>query len=228
MNEIKRKMAQLVPMVIEQTGRAERAYDIFSRLLKERIVFLGMPIDDYVANLLIAQFLYLDAEDPDKDIYLYINTPGGIVTSGLAIYDTMQYIRPDVVTMCIGMAASMGAILVAAGTPGKRFALQHSRLMIHQPWGGAQGMATDIEIEAKEILVLKKLLQELLAKHTGKPMETIERDTERNFYMSAEEAKAYGLVDDIITAAPNRRKGGGVGDKGKDAEEKDEDEGNKG
>ncbi len=206
MNDTERKVAQLIPMVIEQTGRVERAYDIFSRLLKERIVFLGMPIDDYVANLLIAQFLYLDAEDPDKDIYLYINTPGGIVTSGLAIYDTMQYIRPDVVTICIGMAASMGAILVAAGTPGKRFALKHSRLMIHQPWGGAQGMATDIEIEAKEILVLKKLLQELLAKHTGKSMEIIERDTERNFYMSAEEAKAYGLVDDIITAAPDRGK----------------------
>lgn len=206
MKDTERKVAQLIPMVIEQTGRVERAYDIFSRLLRERIVFLGMPIDDYVANLLIAQFLYLDAEDPAKDIYLYINTPGGIVTSGLAIYDTMQYIRPDVVTICIGMAASMGAILVAAGTSGKRFALQHSRLMIHQPWGGAQGMATDIEIEAKEILVLKKLLQELLAKHTGKSMETIEKDTERNFYMSAEEAKAYGLIDDIITAAPDRGK----------------------
>ncbi|MGB9589960.1 MAG: ATP-dependent Clp protease proteolytic subunit, partial [Candidatus Hydrothermia bacterium] len=154
MNEIERKVAQLVPMVIEQSGRMERAYDIFSKLLKERIVFLGMPIDDYVANLLVAQLLYLDAEAPDKDIYLYINTPGGIVTSGLAIYDTMQYIRPDVVTTCIGMAASMGAILVAAGAPGKRFALQHSRLMIHQPWGGAQGMATDIEIEAREILIL--------------------------------------------------------------------------
>lgn len=211
----------MVPMVIEQTGRMERAYDIFSRLLKERIVFLGMPIDDYVANLLIAQFLYLDAEDPDKDIYFYINTPGGIVSSGLAIYDTMQYIRPDVVTMCIGMAASMGAILVSAGSPGKRFALRHSRLMIHQPWGGVQGMATDIEIEAREILVLKKLLQEILAKHTGKPIGLIEKDTERNFYMSAEEAKDYGLVDDIITAAPDRGKR-------ENAEKKDEEEGNKG
>jgi len=221
MKDTERKVAQLIPMVIEQTGRVERAYDIFSRLLKERIVFLGMPIDDYVANLVIAQFLYLDAEDPDKDIYFYINTPGGIVTSGLAIYDTMQYIRPDVVTMCIGMAASMGAILVAAGTPGKRFALRHSRLMIHQPWGGVQGMATDIEIEAREILILKKLLQELLAKHTGKPIEVIERDTERNFYMSAEEAKAYGLVDDIIVAAPDRGKR-------EDAEKKSESEGNAG
>jgi len=207
MRDTERKVAQLIPMVIEQTGRMERAYDIFSRLLKERIVFLGMPIDDYVANLIIAQFLYLDAEDPDKDIYFYINTPGGIVTSGLAIYDTMQYIRPDVVTMCIGMAASMGAILVAAGAPGKRFALKHSRLMIHQPWGGVQGMATDIEIEAREILILKKILQEILAKHTGKPIETIEKDTERNFYMSVEEAKDYGLIDDIITAAPDRGKG---------------------
>jgi ATP-dependent Clp protease protease subunit len=218
MKDSERKVAQLVPMVIEQTGRMERAYDIFSRLLKERIVFLGMPIDDYVANLLIAQFLYLDAEDPDKDIYFYINTPGGIVTSGFALYDTMQYIRPDVVTMCIGMAASMGAILVSAGAPGKRFALMHSRLMIHQPWGGAQGMATDIEIEAREIVILKKLLQELLAKHTGKPIDVIEKDTERNFYMSAQEAKDYGLVDDIITAAPDRGK----------AEEKGEDKGNKG
>jgi len=207
MRDTERKVAQLIPMVIEQTWRMERAYDIFSRLLKERIVFLGMPIDDYVANLIIAQFLYLDAEDPDKDIYFYINTPGGIVTSGLAIYDTMQYIRPDVVTMCIGMAASMGAILVAAGAPGKRFALKHSRLMIHQPWGGVQGMATDIEIEAREILIIKKILQEILAKHTGKPIETIEKDTERNFYMSAEEAKDYGLIDDIITAAPDRGKG---------------------
>ncbi|MGC8893439.1 MAG: ATP-dependent Clp endopeptidase proteolytic subunit ClpP [candidate division WOR-3 bacterium] len=215
MNEIERKVAQLVPMVIEQSGRMERAYDIFSKLLKERIVFLGMPIDDYVANLLVAQLLYLDAEAPDKDIYLYINTPGGIVTSGLAIYDTIQYIRPDVVTTCIGMAASMGAILVAAGAPGKRFALQHSRLMIHQPWGGAQGMATDIEIEAREILILKKLLQEILAKHTGKPIEIIERDTERNFYMSAQEARDYGLVDDIITVAPDRGKR-------EDAEKKDE------
>jgi len=221
MKDTERKVAQLVPMVIEQTGRMERAYDIFSRLLKERIVFLGMPIDDYVANLLIAQFLYLDAEDPEKDIYFYINTPGGIVSSGLAIYDTMQYIRPDVVTMCIGMAASMGALLVSAGAAGKRFALMHSRLMIHQPWGGAQGMATDIEIEAKEILALKKLLQELLAKHTGKPIDVIERDTERNFYMSAQEAKDYGLVDDIITAAPDRGKA-------ENAEEKGEDKGNKG
>ena len=191
-----------VPIVIEQTGRFERAYDIYSRLLKDRIVFLGMPIDDYVANLIVAQLLYLEAEDPEKDIFLYINTPGGNVTSGLAIYDTMQYIRPDVVTICVGMAASMGAVLVAAGAKGKRYALPHSRLMIHQPWGGAFGQATDIEIEAKEILTLKRMLQEILSEHTGQPLEKIAADTERNFYMSPAEAKEYGLIDDIITRVP--------------------------
>ncbi len=191
-----------VPIVIEQTGRFERAYDIYSRLLRDRIVFLGMPIDDYVANLIVAQLLYLEAEDPEKDIFLYINTPGGHVTSGLAIYDTIQYIRPDVVTICVGMAASMGAVLVAAGAKGKRYSLPHSRLMIHQPWGGAYGQATDIEIEAREILTLKRMLQEILAEHTGQPLEKIAADTERNFYMSPQEAKEYGLIDDIITRVP--------------------------
>ncbi len=203
LREVNRWKSQFyVPIVIEQTGRFERAYDIYSRLLRDRIVFLGMPIDDYVANLIVAQLLYLEAEDPEKDIFLYINTPGGNVTSGLAIYDTMQYIRPDVVTICVGMAASMGAVLVAAGAKGKRYSLPHSRLMIHQPWGGAFGQATDIEIEAKEILTLKRMLQEILSEHTGQPLEKIAADTERNFYMSPEEAKEYGLIDDIITRVP--------------------------
>lgn len=198
-----RKRSQYVPFVIEQSGRGERAYDIYSRLLRDRIVFLGTPIDDYSANLIIAQLLYLEGEDPTKDIFLYINSPGGVVSSGLAIYDTMQYVRPDVVTIAVGLAASMGAVLVAAGAKGKRYALPNSRFMIHQPWGGAQGSATDVEIEAREMVRLKRLLIEILSRHTGQPSERIERDTERNFYMSAEEAVEYGLVDRIITAAPS-------------------------
>jgi len=188
----------LVPIVVEQTNRGERAYDIYSRLLKDRIIFIGGPIDDDVANLVIAQMLFLQGEDPDKDINLYINSPGGVVTSGLAIYDTMQYIKPDVATTCIGMAASMGALLLAAGTKGKRYALPYSRVMIHQPLGGAQGQATDIEIQAREIVKLREITQQILAKHTGQPMEKIAADTDRNFFMSAEEAKAYGIVDEIF------------------------------
>ncbi len=190
---------QLVPMVVEQTGRGERAYDIFSRLLKERIVFIGTPIDDGIASLAIAQLLFLESEDPDKDISLYINSPGGSVSSGLAIYDTMQYIRPDVATICIGMAASMGAVLLAGGAKGKRAALPNSRIMIHQPWGGVQGTASDISIQAEEILKTKKRLNEILAHHTGKPMDAIEKDTDRDRYLAAEEAKAYGLIDTVYT-----------------------------
>jgi len=190
---------QYIPIVIEQTGRGERAYDIYSRLLKDRIIMLGTPIDDHVANLIVAQLLFLEAEDPEKDIYLYINSPGGVVTAGLAIYDTMQYIKPDVVTICLGQAASMGAVLLAAGAPGKRFALPHARIMIHQPLGGFQGQAADIEIHAKEILRLKKILNEILLKHTGQPIEKIEKDTDRDFFMSAEEAKEYGLIDKVLT-----------------------------
>ncbi len=190
---------QFVPIVIEQTGRGERAYDIYSRLLKDRIIMLGTPIDDHVANLIVAQLLFLEAEDPEKDIYLYINSPGGVVTAGLAIYDTMQYIKPDVVTICMGQAASMGAVLLAAGAKGKRFALPHSRIMIHQPLGGFQGQATDIEIHAKEILRLKKILNEILSKHTGQSLRKIEKDTERDYFMSAEEAMKYGLIDKVLT-----------------------------
>lgn len=189
----------LVPIVVEQTNRGERAYDIYSRLLKDRIIFIGGPIDDDVANLVIAQMLFLQGEDPEKDINLYINSPGGVVTSGLAIYDTMQYIKPDVATTCIGMAASMGALLLAAGAKGKRYALPYSRVMIHQPLGGAQGQATDIEIQAREIVKLREITQQILAKHTGQPIEKIAADTDRNFFMSAEEAKAYGIVDEIFT-----------------------------
>jgi ATP-dependent Clp protease, protease subunit len=189
---------QLVPMVVEQTGRGERAYDIFSRLLKERIVFLGTAIDDSIASLVIAQLLFLESEDPDKDINLYINSPGGNVHSGLAIYDTMQYIRPDVATICIGMAASMGAILLAGGTKGKRSALPNSRIMIHQPWGGTQGTASDISIQAEEILRTKRRLNEILAQHTGQPLAAIEKDTDRDRYMSSEESKAYGLIDNVF------------------------------
>jgi ATP-dependent Clp protease, protease subunit len=189
---------QLVPMVVEQTGRGERAYDIFSRLLKERIVFIGTAIDDTIASLVIAQLLFLESEDPDKDINLYVNSPGGNVHSGLAIYDTMQYIRPDVATICIGMAASMGAILLAGGAKGKRSALPNSRIMIHQPWGGTQGTASDISIQAEEILRTKKRLNEILAQHTGQPLTTIEKDTDRDRYMSSEEARAYGLIDNVF------------------------------
>jgi ATP-dependent Clp protease, protease subunit len=188
----------LVPMVIEQTGRGERAYDIYSRLLKERIIFIGTPIDDHIASLIIAQLIFLAAEDAEKDISIYVNSPGGVVTSGLAIYDTMQHIKPDVATICIGQAASMGAFLLAAGAKGKRSALPNARVMIHQPMGGAQGQATDIDIQAKEILKVRAKLNELLALHTGQSLEKIEKDTDRNYFMSAEEAKAYGLIDDII------------------------------
>jgi ATP-dependent Clp protease protease subunit len=190
--------------VIEQTGRSERAYDIYSRLLKDRIIFIGTPIDDNVANTVIAQLLFLQTEDPDKDIHLYINTPGGIVSSGLAIYDTMQYVKSNIATYCIGQAASMGALLLAAGTKGKRFALPHSRIMIHQPMGGFQGQATDIEIHAREILRIKDTLNKILAEHTGQPIEKIQADTDRDFFMSGEEAKEYGLVDEVIYSAKKR------------------------
>ncbi|MFC1683839.1 ATP-dependent Clp endopeptidase proteolytic subunit ClpP [Candidatus Zixiibacteriota bacterium] len=180
------------------SARGERAYDIYSRLLKDRIIFIGHAIDDAVANLAIAQMLFLEAEDPDKDIFLYVNSPGGHVSSGLAIYDTIQYIRPDVATICMGQAASMGALLLGAGTKGKRSALPHARIMIHQPWGGVQGQATDIEIHAKELLVLRARMNEILAKHTGQPLKKIERDTDRNFFMSAEESKEYGIIDEVI------------------------------
>ena len=197
---------QLVPMVVEQTGRGERAYDIFSRLLKERIVFIGTPIDDTVASLVIAQLLFLESEDPDKDINLYINSPGGSVSSGLAIYDTMQYIRPDVQTICIGLAASMGAVLLAGGTKGKRAALPNSRIMIHQPWGGVQGTASDISIQAEEILRTKRRLNEILAYHTSRPLEDIEKDTDRDRYMSAEESRTYGLIDSVFVKKPREAK----------------------
>jgi ATP-dependent Clp protease protease subunit len=197
---------QLVPMVVEQTGRGERAYDIFSRLLKERIVFIGTPIDDTIASLVIAQLLFLESEDPDKDINLYINSPGGSVSSGLAIYDTKQYIRPDVQTICIGLAASMGAVLLAGGTKGKRAALPNSRIMIHQPWGGVQGTASDISIQAEEILRTKRRLNEILAFHTARPLEDIEKDTDRDRYMSAEESKVYGLIDSVFVKKPREAK----------------------
>jgi len=194
-----------VPMVIEQTNRGERAYDIYSRLLKDRIIFLGTPIDDHVANLMIAQMLFLEADDPEQDIFLYINSPGGYVTSGLAIYDTMQYIRPDVSTICIGQAASMGSLLLTAGAKGKRYSLPHARIMIHQPAGGFQGQATDIEIQAREILRIKEALDTIMAKHTGQDLERIKRDTDRDFFMSGEQAKEYGLVDDVITVRSPRK-----------------------
>ena len=188
----------LVPVVVEQTGRGERAYDIFSRLLKERIIFIGTAIDDTVASLCIAQMLHLEAEEPEKDISIYVNSPGGYVTAGLAIYDTMQHVKPDIVTYCMGQASSMGAILLAAGAKEKRFALPHARVMIHQPLGGAQGQATDIEIHTKEILTIRKKLNDILAHHTGQPVNKISKDTDRNFFMSAEESKAYGIIDDVI------------------------------
>ena len=203
--KIKEIVSQYVPIVIEQTGRGERAYDIYSRLLKDRIVFIGSAINDYVANLVTAQLLFLEAEDPERDIFLYINSPGGSVTAGLAIYDTIQYISPDVSTICIGMAASMGAVLLAAGAKGKRYSLPHSRIMIHQPWGGVQGQAIDIKIHAEEIMRIRKMLNEILAYHTGNPVERIEKDTDREFFMSAEEARDYGIVDQIIVS----RKGKG-------------------
>ena len=187
-----------VPIVVEQSNRGERAYDIYSRLLKDRIIFVGGPIDDTMANLIIAQMLFLEAEDPDKDIQMYINSPGGVVTAGLAIYDTMQYIKPDAATICLGMAASMAALLLTAGAAGKRYALPYSRVMIHQPLGGAQGQATDIEIHAKEILRLKEVGNEILVRHTGQPLERIRQDTERDFFMSAQQAKEYGIIDSLM------------------------------
>lgn len=195
---IKFPMSQLVPMVVENTHRGERAYDIYSRLLKDRIIFIGTTVDDNIANLVIAQLLFLESEDPEKEIYMYINSPGGSVTSGLAIYDTMQYVRPDVCTFCMGQAASMGAVLLTAGATGKRYALPHARILIHQPWGGVQGQATDIEIQAREILRLREELNHLLAKHTKKPLKQIQTDTERDYFMSGPEAKEYGIIDEVV------------------------------
>ncbi len=198
-------MNYYVPMVVERTNRGERAYDIYSRLLKDRIVFVGGPIDDSVANVVVAQLLFLEAEDPDKDINLYINSPGGVVTAGLAIYDTMQYIRPDVSTICIGQAASMGSLLLAAGAPGKRYALPLARIMIHQPLGGAQGQSTDIQIQAKEILRLREIGNDILVKHTGQDREKIIQDTERDNFMTAQEAKEYGIIDEVIANRPPKK-----------------------
>ncbi len=188
----------LVPMVVDQTSRGERSYDIYSRLLKDRIIFIGTQIDDNIASLVVAQLLFLESEDPEKDIYIYINSPGGVVTAGLAIYDTMQYVRPKIATVCIGQAASMGALLLAAGEPGKRYSLPHSRVLIHQPLGGAQGQATDIDIQAKEILRMRDMLNGILVNHTGQKMERIVADTDRDFYMSGQQAKEYGIVDAVI------------------------------
>ncbi len=195
-----------VPMVVEQSGRGERAYDIYSRILKDRIIFLGGPIDDNVANVVIAQLLFLESEDPDKDIHLYINSPGGVVTAGLAIYDTMQYIKPDVSTICIGQAASMGSVLLAAGAKGKRYALPYSRIMIHQPLGGAQGQSTDIQIQAREILRIRETLNEILSRHTGQSVKKLTEDTERDNFMSALEAKKYGLIDEVIIRPQEEKK----------------------
>ncbi len=210
-NDAARIQANLVPIVVEQSARGERAYDIFSRLLKDRVIFIGGPIDDYVANLVVAQLLFLESENPDKDIYMYINSPGGVVTSGLAIYDTMQFIKPDVSTLCIGQAASMGAVLLAAGTEGKRHCLQNARVMIHQPIGGVQGQATDIAIHAEETLKIRTRLNQILARHTGQPEEVIARDTERDNFMSAERAREYHIVDHITEhrkASAGARSGG--------------------
>lgn len=194
-----------VPIVVEQSNRGERAYDIYSRLLKDRIIFIGGPIDDAVANVVIAQLLFLESEDPDKDIHIYINSPGGVVTAGLAIYDTMQHVKPDVATICLGMAASMAALLLAAGAKGKRTALPYSRVMIHQPLGGARGQATDIEIHAREILRLREIGNEILVRHTGQPVEKIQSDTERDFFMSSEQAKEYGLIDSVVLRNDTRK-----------------------
>ncbi|WP_176604748.1 MULTISPECIES: ATP-dependent Clp endopeptidase proteolytic subunit ClpP [unclassified Veillonella] len=195
-----------VPIVVEQTGRGERSYDIYSRLLKDRIILLSGPIDDTVANSIVAQLLFLESEDPDKDIHLYINSPGGVVTAGMAIYDTMQYIKPDVSTICVGSAASMGSLLLTAGAPGKRYALPHSRIMIHQPLGGVQGQASEIEIHAREILRLREELNGVLAYHTGQPIEVIAQDTDRDNFMSAEDAKRYGLIDEVLTRTSSTEK----------------------
>lgn len=192
----------LVPIVIEQSSRGERAYDIYSRLLKDRIIFIGGPVEDYLADLVIAQLLFLESEDPEKDISVYINSPGGVVTAGLAIYDTMQYIKPDVSTICIGQCASMGAVLLAAGAAGKRFALPNSRIMLHQPSGGSQGMASDIEIQTFEILRIKDKLNDILAHHTGQPLKRIKKDTDRDFFMSAVESKEYGVIDEVVQRKP--------------------------
>jgi ATP-dependent Clp protease protease subunit len=198
----------IIPIVIEQTGRTERAYDIYSRLLKDRIIFIGTGIDDNIANIVIAQLLFLQTEDPDKDIHLYINSPGGIVSSGLAIYDTMQYVKPHIATYCIGQAASMGALLLSAGSKGKRYALPHSRIMLHQPMGGFHGQATDVEIHAREILRMKETLNGILSKHTGQPLEKIHIDTDRDFFMSGDEAREYGIVDEVISSIKDRRTDG--------------------
>ena len=195
----------LVPMVVEQTGRGERAYDIYSRLLKDRIIFIGTPITDEVSNLVIAQMLFLQGEDPAKDIHLYINCPGGMVTAGLAIYDTMQFLKCDITTYCVGQATSMAAVLLAAGAAGERYALPNARIMIHQPWGGVQGQAADISIQAREILRLRDKINDILAKHTGKDVEQVARDTDRDYYMSAEEAKEYGLIDEVVTGRKSER-----------------------
>ena len=200
------KSSVLVPMVVEKTAQGERSYDIYSRLLKERIIFIGTGIDDNVANLIIAQLLFLQSEDPNKDIHVYVNSPGGSVTAGLGIYDTMQFIKPDVCTYCLGQAASMGSLLLTAGTKGKRFALPYARIMIHQPWGGAQGTASDISIQANEILRMKQELTQILANHTGQTFEKVEADCDRDYFMSAEEAKQYGLVDEVITTAAASKK----------------------
>jgi len=197
MNE---KALNLVPMVVEQSARGERAYDIYSRLLKERVIFIVGPIEDHSANLIVAQLLYLESENPDKDINVYINSPGGVVTAGMAIYDTMQFVKPDVATMCVGQAASMGALLLAAGAAGKRYALPHSRVMIHQPLGGFQGQASDIDIHAREILKMKDKLNRILQHHTGQPLETIETDTDRDKFLGADEAREYGLIDEVLTS----------------------------
>lgn len=199
-------MSMYVPIVVEQTGRGERSYDIYSRLLKDRIILLSGSIDDTVANSIVAQLLFLESEDPDKDIHLYINSPGGVVTAGMAIYDTMQYIKPDVSTICVGSAASMGSLLLTAGAPGKRYALPHSRIMIHQPLGGVQGQASEIEIHAREILRLREELNGVLAHHTGQPIEVIAQDTDRDNFMSAEDAKAYGLIDEVLTRPSSTEK----------------------
>ena len=197
----------LVPMVVEQTPRGERAFDIYSRLLKERIIFLTGPIDDYISNLVIAQLLFLESENPEKDISIYINSPGGIISSGLAIYDTMQFVKPEVATLCVGQAASMGSLLLAGGAAGKRFALPNSRVMIHQPLGGFQGQASDIEIHAKEILMMKQKVNEILAKHSGKTLKKIEQDTDRDNFLNADEAKSYGIIDDILDSRDDTKDG---------------------
>ena len=203
-NNIPDQANHLVPMVVEQTAKGERSFDIYSRLLKERIIFLSGPVDDQISSLVVAQLLFLESEDPKKDIYFYINSPGGIVTSGLAMYDTMQYIRPDVATLCIGQAASMGSLLLTAGAPGKRFCLPNSRIMIHQPSGGYQGQATDIEIHAQETLALKKRLNEIYVKHTGQKLATVEKSMERDNFMSPEKAKEFGLIDEVIAKRPDK------------------------